>query len=295
MMDRIFLVVFNMSLTASFVIAVVILARLFLRRTPKIISYALWAVVLFNLLCPFKPESVFSLIPFNANPVSDDILVNDADITFLGAFLDSMRPPDDETIIMLNPDKIDIDSENNPYGKGVDARYLFGREAQMKLGSYIWPFGMAALLLYAVIGYIFLKRRVSLAVRVEGNVYETDRIDSPFVLGLFRPRIYIPTGLETALAAHIIEHERTHIRRRDYIVSVVAFAALALHWFNPLVWIAYTLMLRDMESSCDEAVLRKSDGDIRKEYSSALLGFSQNKRRLSFPLAFGEQGVKARV
>ena len=292
-MDRIFLTVLNMSLAASFVIAVVMLARFVLRRAPKIISYALWAVVLFNLLCSFKPESTFSLIPFHSEPIPEMALVTDADISFDDAAFYSMDFPGEDRLIPLNMDR--IDASVNAYGEGVTHRYLFGYQAYVKLGSFLWPIGMAALLLYAIIGYIRLKRCVSLAVRVENNIFETDRIDSPFVLGLIRPRIYIPAGMEPILNAHIIEHERTHIRRRDYIVSVIAFLALALHWFNPLVWIAYMLMLRDMESSCDEAVLRKSVGDIRCEYSSALLGFSHNKRRLSFPLAFGEQSVKERI
>ncbi|MDR0292560.1 MAG: DUF5301 domain-containing protein [Oscillospiraceae bacterium] len=304
-MDRIFLTVLNMSLTASFVIAAVLLARLLLRRAPKIISYALWAVVLFNLLCPFKPESAFSLIPFNAKPISEQqAILPGQEFNFAEAALYSLQTPGDDMYVQINPAIIDADPDSfvgTPYehlsrdDDGKAMAYLFGYQAYLILGNYLWPFGAAILILYAIIGYIRLKRRVSLAVRVEGIIYETDRIDSPFVLGLLRPRVYIPTGMVTALTAHIIEHERTHIKRRDYIVSFIAFAALALHWFNPLVWVAYTLMLRDMESSCDEAVLRNSNEDIRREYSSALLGFSSNRKQLSFPLAFGEQGVKERV
>jgi len=293
MLDRVFLTVLNMSLTASFVIVAVLLARLVLRRAPKVISYALWAVVLFNLVSPYKPESVFSLMPFRPEPISEAALVIDADISFTEAAVYSMDFPMEDRLIPLNADK--IDTSYNAYGEDVTHRYLFGYQAYVKLGSYLWPIGAASLVAYAIIKYIGLKRRVSLAIRVDGNIYESDRIDSPFVLGLVRPRIYIPIGMEHGQNAHILEHERTHIRRRDYIVSVIAFAALALHWFNPLVWVAYILMLRDMESSCDEAVLRKSAEDIRCEYSSALAGFSHNKRRLSFPLAFGEQSVKERV
>jgi beta-lactamase regulating signal transducer with metallopeptidase domain len=283
-----------MSLTASFVIAVVLLARFFLRRAPKIISYALWAVVLFNLLCPFKPESAFSLIPFGAEPIDvRQAIVPGQELSFIESAMYATQPWGEDVYIPINPEVVDISEA--PYN-GNAMSYLFGYQAYIIFGgNYLWPFGAAALLLYAVIGYIRLKRRVSLAVRVGCNIYETDMIKSPFVLGLFRPRIYIPTGMDAAFLTHIIEHERTHIKRRDYLVSVIAFAALALHWFNPLVWVAYMLMLRDMESSCDEAVLRHSSEDIRRGYSSALLGFSSNRRQLSFPLAFGEQGVKERV
>jgi len=276
MMDKIFLTVLNMSLTASFVIVVVLLVRLFLRRAPKVISYALWAVVLFNLLCPFKPESVFSLIPFNPEPIPINIAMQpipriDSGIPFINAAVSSALPAATPEY-SVNPLQI-----------------------WTAIGVYVWVLGAAALIIYTIIGYIRLKQRVSLAIRVEDNIYETDMIDSPFVLGLFPPRIYIPTGMEAALTTHIIEHERTHIKRRDYLVSIIAYSALALHWFNPLVWVAYMLMLRDMESSCDEAVLRKSTKDVRREYSSALLNFSNKRGQLSFPLAFGEQGVKTRI
>jgi len=292
-MDRIFLAVLNMSLTASFVITVVLFARIFLRRAPKVISYALWAVVLLNLICPFKPESAFSLIPFRAQPISEQrALVPGQELNFALSALYSLQSPGDDVYIPINPDAVDINSA--PYN-GIPMAYLFGYQAYLIFGSYIWCLGAAVLLLYAIISFFRLKRRVSAATRVDGNIYETDMIDSPFVLGIIRPRIYIPKGMEAALYGYIIAHERAHLKRRDYIVSVIAFAAAALHWFNPLVWIAYMLMLRDMESSVDEAVLRKSDRDIRCEYSSALLRFSRGGKRLSFPLAFGEQSVKERV
>jgi beta-lactamase regulating signal transducer with metallopeptidase domain len=163
------------------------------------------------------------------------------------------------------------------------------------LGAVVWLTGGAVLLLCAAVSYFRLKRRVATAVRAGDGVYETDRIESPFVMGLFRPRIYMPIGLPEAMRVHIIRHELTHIKRRDYIVSIVAFAALAVHWFNPLCWLAYILMQRDMEASCDEAVLRGSDGDIRRAYSTALLRFSAARPRLTLPLAFGEQNVKSRI
>ena len=277
-MDKVFLSILNMSLTASFVIVVVCLARVFLRRAPKFISYALWAVVLFHLICPFKFESAFSLIPFNAQAIPTDITTQavpriNSGIAIVDNAASGALPVPDSAL-------------------GTSASPL---QIWTAIGAYVWLIGAVLLLIYAVIAYVRLKRRVSMAVRVEGNIYETDRIDSPFVLGFIRPRIYIPTGMGTTPYTHIIEHERTHIKRRDYLVSILAFTALALHWFNPLVWVAYTLMLHDMESSCDEAVLRHSDIDIRRDYSSALLSFSIGKQRLPLPPAFGEQNVKGRI
>ena len=283
-MYRAFLAILNMSLTASFVIVVVLIARVLLRRAPKIASYALWAVVLFRLLVPVTVESVLSLIPFNAVTIPADIATQpspriNSGIPFLNNAVSGALPA-------ATPGALPAAMPEN------SANPL---QIWTAVGAYVWMAGAAALLLYAIIGYIRLKRRVSSAVRVEGNVFMTDRVGSPFVLGLTHPRVYIPKGMDDAQAAHIIAHERTHIRRLDYLVSIAAFAALALHWFNPLVWAAYALMLRDMEGSCDEAVLRGAGEDIRCAYSSALLDFSSGNRQLSFPPAFGEHGVKGRV
>jgi beta-lactamase regulating signal transducer with metallopeptidase domain len=270
----IFKTVLNMSLTASFVIAAILLARLLLRRAPKWIGCALWAVVLFNLVCPFKLESAFSLIPSGIPRAT------------ISQPTHSVQFPDDMTVET-------IDSHKEQYAQNPGAFPLKRNITPENLVVYAWYAGMFAMLLYAVIAYVRLKRRVALAVRVADNVFESDGIDSPFVLGLIRPRIYISAGM--APNGCIIEHERAHIRRRDHLVAVLAFGALALHWFNPLVWTAYFLMLRDMESACDEAVLRRSDADIRREYSTALLKLSRERMRMPVPLAFGEQGVKERV
>ncbi|GHU87424.1 hypothetical protein FACS1894202_01680 [Clostridia bacterium] len=265
-----FKTVLNMSLTASFVIAVVLVARLALRRAPKWISYALWAVAGFRLVVPFTLESVLSLIPRQM-----------PELTLPSTFIYDGQP--------IEPG---IVAETS--GRYIESGYSYAAVYNFKdIVAFIWLVGIAAMLLYAAISYIRLKRRVSLAVRIEDNIYETDRIDSPFVLGVIRPRIYVPLGME--LNGYIIEHERTHIKRRDYLVAVAAFIALSLHWFNPLVWAAYFCMLRDMESSCDESVLRRYGEDIRREYSSALLKLSTKRRRLPIPLAFGEQDVKGRI
>lgn len=277
-MDKVFLSILNMSLTASFVIVVVCLVRVFLRRAPKIISYVLWVVVLFNLVCPFKIESAFSLIPFKAQTIPTNITTQtlphiNSGIAIVDNTLSGALPVPDTTL-------------------GANANPL---QVWTKIAVYAWLVGATLLLLYAVVAYARLKQRLSLAVRVEGNIYETDRITSPFVFGLIRPRIYIPTGMGVAQNVHIIEHERTHIKRYDYLVSIFAFIALTLHWFNPLVWVAYMLMLRDMESSCDEAVLLHSSIDVRCDYSSALLSFSRGKQGLPLPPAFGEQNVKERI
>ena len=297
-MDKIFLVILNLSLTASFVIAVVLVARLILRRAPKVISYALWAVVLLNLIVPFKPVSPLSLIPFRSEPIpSEYVIVPGQDLNILEAGYYSLSRPLNDFVISTHPDTVDIgDPQYEKVSNGGEyTATIFGYIAWFIFGSQLWLIGAAIMLIKSMVSYIRLKRSVSLAVRVDGNIYETDTIDSPFVLGLLRPRIYIPKGIDPAMSEFIIKHERAHIRRRDYIISVLAYIVLAFHWFNPLVWVAYMLMQRDMESSCDEAVLRDSNEDIRRGYSAALLSFSVHKKQLSFPIAFGEQSVKERV
>nr|AGS53183.1 hypothetical protein [uncultured bacterium contig00081] len=165
----------------------------------------------------------------------------------------------------------------------------------IETSAHIWLLGFAALLIYAAASYLRLKRRVYYATLVRDNIYETDAIKTPFLLGFAQPRIYLPVGTNQAQQDFIIKHEQTHIRRRDYIIKPLAFAALAAHWFNPLMWAAYALMHKDMEMSCDEAVLGKADGDIRGAYSSSLLDLSVKRGGLLTPLAFGESDVKSRV
>ncbi|MDR0381332.1 MAG: M56 family metallopeptidase [Oscillospiraceae bacterium] len=274
-MDSVFLTVLNMSMPAAFVIAVVLAARFALRRfrAPRAISYLLWVVVLFNLLCPFKPESALSLMPKSLPAASEEIT--------RGFGVPAVGSPPGRQEAEHPPGEVpaEVPAEMPP------GRILPG----------IWAAGAAAMLLCGAVALLRLKRRVALAVRVEGNVYETDRIDSPFVLGFVKPRIYMPAGVDRPQYRYIIAHERTHIKRGDSVAAAVAFVALALHWFNPLVWAAYCLMLRDMESSCDEAVLRDAGEDIRRAYSSALLSVAGVRRGLPVPLAFGEQSVKERV
>ena len=279
--EKIFLSLLNMSLTASVVITVVFFARLVLKRAPKWVRYALWAVVLFNLLCPFKLESVFSLQPLKPTPIplnigmqatpridSGVLIINNAVNAVLPAAMPAAAPAAN-----VNPLKIWIVA-----------------------GAYIWLVGIAALLAYAVVTYARLKRKLRFATKRESDVYETDRIRSPFVLGFVRPKIYLPIGLSDADLTYILFHERTHIKRRDYIVKPAAFLALAVHWFNPLVWLAYFLLNADMEMSCDERTLKELGGEIKAVYSNALLALSTGKRLVGLsPLTFGEGGIKERI
>lgn len=281
-MKTLFLTVLTMSLTAGCVAAVVMLARLPLKKAPRIFSYLLWGVVLFRLLCPLSFQSVVSVF----TPVSN---ASRSAATPEASNIQSGIPPIDNLVggIASPPVSVSVVPETPmPAPKPFDF---------VLLGSWLWLAGAVGVAGYAAIAYGRLKRRLRTAARLEKGLYETDRITSPFVLGFLRPKIYIPAGLPDAEREYILLHERTHLRRGDHIVKLISFLALAAHWFNPLMWISYRLMVRDMEMSCDERVMKTAGGDIRQRYSASLLALSARRNGLPFPLAFGEIGVKARI
>ena len=352
-MDSAFLTILNMSVTASFVIVAVCLARFLLRRAPKGYSYVLWLVVLFNLLCPLKIESAFSLIPFKTDLVTVDQIVpeykvdaqknretkkvnvraiNPDETVDGGTANDEI---DDEklniqgerknVILMipseqmaapaetsLNPDSdslTDFNEKTDSNGMtdfndvsdlndAADLSAMLG-EGVLELLSWIWMVGIVLMLICAAVTYTALKRKLRFATRVEANVYETDQIRSPFVLGFLNPKIYLPTNLSENDLAYILLHERTHISRRDHLIKFTAYFTLVLHWFNPFVWLTYELLSKDMEMSCDEVVIKKmsSESDnIKVVYANALLCLATGKRLIGLsPLAFGEGNVKERI
>ncbi|MDR1736565.1 MAG: M56 family metallopeptidase [Oscillospiraceae bacterium] len=281
-MDKLFLTVVNMSITGAFVIAAICLARLPLRKAPKVISYCLWAVAGFRLAFPFSIESVLSLIPFKAQPIPTDIAT-------------AYAPRIESGIPFVN---------NAPGGllpAAEPAASANPLQIWAAVGAYVWLIGALALLGYGAASYILLKRKMRASVCAQANIYKAENIKSPFVLGIFRPKIYLPSGLDAQECRYIILHEQTHIRRRDHIVKFFAYFILCLHWFNPLAWAAFWLMGADMEMSCDERVLKTMGGEMKKEYSLSLLSLATQRRavggaRAAFaPLAFGEGGIKGRV
>ncbi|WP_349947956.1 M56 family metallopeptidase [Lacrimispora sp. BS-2] len=276
-MERIFLSVLNMSLTASFVIAAIILARLLLKKAPKIISYALWAVAGFRLVFPFTLEGVFSLLPFNSKPIPQDIATQavpriDSGITVIDNAISAALPAA-TPVTSINPLQI----------------WIF-------IGTCIWLFGIAVMLIYSFVSIVVIKRSLCGATLIEGNLYEADNLKTPLVIGLFKPKIYIPAGLTNEEQRYIVLHEQTHIRRHDHAVKMFAYLVLCLHWFNPLVWAAFVLMSADMEMSCDESVIRKLGGEIKSAYSLSLVRVAAERKILNGgPLAFGEGGMKERI
>lgn len=276
-MEKVFLSVLNMSLTASFVILVIMLARLPLKKAPKIISYALWAVAGYRLVSPFTLESVYSLLPFNAAPIPQDIAMQavpriDSGIPFVNNAVSAVLPATTPAA-SVNP-----------------------LQVWLAIVSYTWLFGVTAMLIYSFVSIILLKRRLQVASLIEGNLYEADNLKTPFVIGIFRPKIYIPTGLSEEECHYIVLHERTHVRRKDHAVKMFAYLVLCLHWFNPLAWAAFVLMGADMEMSCDERVMKELGGDIKSAYSLSLVRVAAGRKILNgSPLAFGEGGMKERI
>jgi beta-lactamase regulating signal transducer with metallopeptidase domain len=276
-MDELFLSILNMSLTGAFVIGAICLVRLPLKKAPKIISYCLWMVAGFRLVFPFSMESVFSLIPFKAQTIPSDITMQpipriDSGIPFINNAVSSVLPA-------ATPQY-----SANPL------------QVWIAVGSIVWIAGVTAMLIYGVVSFFILNRKMKGAAHIEENIYEAENIKSPFALGIFKPRIYLPTGLSAQKRSYIILHEQTHIRRRDHIIKFAAYFVLCLHWFNPLAWAAFLLMGVDMEMSCDERVLKEMGGEIKRDYSLSLLSLATEGRFIGgSPLAFGEGGIKERI
>ena len=276
-MEELFISVLNMSLTASYVIVFVMLVRLPLKNAPKVISYALWGVVAFRLICPFSFESIFSLLPASTTPIPQDIAYQQSPQIKSGIAAVDMYVNSS----LSSPSAV---ASANPI------------QVYTQIGAYIWLLGIAAMLVYSVASILILKRRLKDAQYKEQNIYEAENLKTPFVLGILRPKIYIPAGLTADEKSYIIRHEQMHIRRFDHIVKPFTFLVLSIHWFNPLVWVAFVLMSTDMELSCDEKVIKEMGYDIKKAYSASLLSLASDRLILNgSPLAFGEGNVKDRI
>lgn len=288
MTEQIFIRVLNMSLTSSVVILAVLLARLALKRASRIFSYALWAVVLFRLLCPVSFSSAFSLL----GVLRTDAPVEQGGMVYIPDHIGYEMEPK-----VTLPVPAVSDSVNEILPPGNPAGSVNPMQIWLYLGKWIWMIGIAVMLLGGLWQLCRLRGRLSEKRPVPGEerVFETN-FSTPFVLGLFRPCICIPAGLKEKEREYIVLHERLHIRRKDPLFRFLGYLALCLHWFNPLVWLAYFLSGQDMEMSCDEAVIRRMGEQVKTLYSTSLLSFSagtHGKRKI--PLAFGEGDVKSRI
>ena len=287
--------VLNMSVTATYVAAMVILVRFFLKKAPKIFSYALWSVVLFRLLCPFSLPSDFSLL----GAVTANLQTQAGVLAYVpesrGMILQSTIPSSDAGFEQggEQPAAAALPSSSAITTMTTEEPLAVG----MEVLSVIWLAGMVILLSYSVLSYLKTKQLLQTATLVKDNIYESDRLSTAFVFGFIRPKIYVPLGARGADLDYILVHEQTHIRRKDYLLKPLAFSAIIVHWFNPVMWLSFVLMSRDMEMSCDESVLRRIGGEGKTEYAKSLLALSAKRSGLFTlsPLAFGESHVKLRV
>ena len=296
-MHRLFPIVCNMSLTASVVILAVLAVRLLLRRAPKVFSYVLWAVVLFRLLCPVSVTSAVSLLGALGAPAQERTAVTSV-VEYVPADIvrnmaPAVTPLPQEPFSVEPGENIVSSAPSVTQPAAAPTSPLSGPVAVLTL---TWLTGMALLLLYSVVSLLRLRRRLVGAVRLEDNIYLADYIPSPFVMGLFRPKIYLPSTLTETERGYILRHEQYHLRRRDHVVKLLSFLALCVHWFNPLVWAAFILAGKDMEMSCDEAVVKELGEDIRADYSASLLSLATGRRIVAgMPLAFGEGDTGGRI
>ena len=278
-MSELFLEIVNRSIAASWIVIAVLILRFCLKKAPKWVNVLLWGIVAVRLIFPFSIESALSLIP-SAETVSPSIMMETAPSVQTGV------PALDQVI---NPV---IDHSLSP-APGASANPL---QIWISVMAAVWLAGAAALLLYSAISYWRLRRRVREAVILRDNIYQSENAGSPFVLGIIRPKIYLPYHMDKREMDHVIAHEQTHIRRRDHWWKPLGFLLLTVHWFNPLLWLGYILLCRDIELACDEKVIREMGNEQRADYTQALVSCSVSRRSIAAcPLAFGEVGIKERV
>lgn len=271
-MAEVFLNLANMSMSAGWIVAAVLLVRLVFRKMPKWLNCVLWGIVALRLLVPVVLETPFSLMP-SPEVLPPDITQSQTPAIHSGVpVVNQIVNP----LFVIEPDGT--------------------VQTLLSVASVIWAVGAGAMLLYGAISYLLLKRRVQISILQEKNIYLCDGIESPFVFGVFRPRIYLPSDMDMEQLEYVLCHEKAHIQRRDHWWKPIGFVLLTVYWFNPLLWLGYLLLCRDIEQACDEKVIAGMDSDKKKFYSQALVACSVHRKQiLACPVAFGEVGVKARV
>ena len=278
-MSELFLKIVNMSISASWVVVAVLALRFCLKKAPKWVNVLLWGIVAMRMVFPFSIESVLSLIP-SAETISPTIMMEQSPSVQTGV------PALNHVI---NP----VISGSFTPAPGASANPL---QIWIPVLAGIWLFGIVALFLYSAVSYCRLRRKVCEAVILRDNIYQSENVCSPFVLGIIRPKIYLPYHMDSREVGHVIAHEQTHIRRKDHWWKPLGFLLLTIHWFNPLMWLSYVLLCRDIELACDEKVIGKMGNAQRADYTQALVACSVDRRLIAAcPLAFGEIGVKERV
>ncbi len=278
-MNDLFLTLVNMSITATWAVLAFTILRPLLKKVPKWVNCLLWGVVGLRLCLPFSFESVLSLVP-SAETIPTNITV-------------SSNPQIDTGVDIVN-------NVVNPVISNAVAPYpsysVNPLMVAVGIASYIWVIGLILMVLYSLVSFVILKRKVSVSVLYKDNIYYCDNIETPFILGIIKPKIYVPSGLNEEDLEFVLEHEKSHLKRKDHIIKPISFLILSIYWFNPAIWLWYIFLCRDIESACDEKVIKNYDTDFKKLYSTALLNCSANRRMImACPVAFGEVGVKDRI
>ena len=287
-LQELFTIILNLSVTATYVAICVIFVRFFLRKAPKILSYVLWSVVLIRLICPLSVTSDFSILGLLDNRTQNSI----EELDNIPQGFDFLQNPVQQTNIELTDNEI-----NATLPQTIPMTSTKPIQLWIMVLSIVWASGVLVLVAYSVISYLKTKRQIGTAIFLKDNIYESDRISTAFVFGTVYPKIYMPLNISDTDISYILEHEHAHIIRRDHLIKPLAFLILIIHWFNPLMWLSFVLMSKDMEMSCDEAVLRKLGEGARGGYSESLLSQSMKRSGLLMvsPLAFGESHVKSRI
>ena len=279
-MSALFLLAFNMSIAASYFILAIVVFRLIFRKAPKWVNCILWALVGLRLAIPFSIESDLSLLP------TSHTVITDRESSGLPFSVDSGIYTVDENVNGYLKSHY-YEGITVPENAFVDTMFIL---------SVIWLIGVAVMLIYSAISFIRLKKRVSVSLLYRDNIYYCDNIETPFILGTIRPKIYIPSGLEEAQIENVVMHEKAHLKRKDHWWKPLGFLILSFYWFNPVIWVAYILLCRDIEKACDEKVIKNMNTEEKKGYLETLLDCSvQRKMILACPVAFGEVGIKQRV
>lgn len=278
-MSEAFLKLVNMSISAGWLVLAVLVLRLILKKAPKWVNVLLWGIVALRMICPFSIESALSLIP-SQETISPEIMMD-----WTPEISTGIEPLDQ----VVNP----VTSTSFAPEPSASANPL---QILIPVAANIWLLGALAMLIYTAVSYICLRRKLRTAVILRNNIFQCETVQSPFVLGVLRPRIYLPYAIEGQNLHHVVAHEQAHIRRKDHWWKPIGFLLLTVYWFNPLMWVAYILLCRDIEFACDEKVIAQLGNEQRADYTQALVACSVNRRMISAcPLAFGEVGVKERV
>ncbi len=295
-MNELFLKIINMSISTSWLVLAVLLLRLVLKKAPKWVNVLLWGIVAVRLICPFTMESPVSLIP---DAIGSGELVSE----WMDDYIDDIDIHHQDSIYY----DAAIGAGREPISDGEGGYYVVTKHDQlgepgtientvMPILSVVWIAGIAVLALYTVISYCHLRRKIDTAVLYRDNIFQSENVSSPFVLGIIKPKIYLPFKMDGQDLEHVVAHEQAHIHRKDHWWKPLGFLLLIIHWFNPLMWLAYVLLCHDIELACDEKVIQELDNEQRANYTQALVTCSVNRRMIAAcPLAFGEIGVKERV